>query len=741
MSAHKTTDTWSWPVDAATYDREHSLTAIERRFLAIELPSRIKTSKTRQPSLDTVHRLSRPLHDVFDHIEFKGPKRRSLVFYLLEEMGRRDRALWAWTDEEWIELAECRRYDGNCIIAAAYLLRGFDALASFPKRRHVFSCLARRVFGFKMFTATERKIKARLRELGYRARTLRLVPLTLAQLLLITRSPRMEDITEVSLLQLQEQTATVALEKCVVAFSRLLASEGIIAQPVRRRGLQPKMIYGAPEVIVADVPHEWGRLARYWHETSTLTPRSRLRMYYRLLTVGRWLQATRPHIESPVQWNRTVASEAVAMSVNLRCCEWSLSTTASRFPNSGKPMQANSKVDMLYSLRTFFRDLQHWETIPRSFDPHIAFRVPRSLRALIGSDPRVLPDDVWAKLIWAGLNITATDLTSQGSTTGNGTHYYPLPLVKALSVVWLFAGLRWDEIRRLRLGCIRWQENTPGERVCLLSVPVNKTSTAFSKPVDTVVGEVIEAWEKERPVQMKLIDPKTGELIEYLFAYRSKALGYNYLNKVLIPALCVKAGIPNKDVRGRITSHRARSTIATQLFNAREPMSLFEVQAWLGHKNPSTTQHYAKLNPSKLTKSYEKAGYFERNIRAIEVLIDQDVVRKGLAAQESWKFFDLGHGYCTYDFFDQCLHRMACAQCSFYVAKESTRAQMLEAKTNLLRMRQEIPLSEPELAAVVDGLAAYEKLIANLRDVPTPDRLLQIEAAPALQANESEEQC
>jgi integrase len=628
MSAHKTTDTWSWPVDAATYDREHSLTAIERRFLAIELPSRIKTSKTRQPSLDTVHRLSRPLHDVFDHIEFKGPKRRSLVFYLLEEMGRRDRALWAWTDEEWIELAECRRYDGNCIIAAAYLLRGFDALASFPKRRHVFSCLARRVFGFKMFTATERKIKARLRELGYRARTLRLVPLTLAQLLLITRSPRMEDITEVSLLQLQEQTATVALEKCVVAFSRLLASEGIIAQPVRRRGLQPKMIYGAPEVIVADVPHEWGRLARYWHETSTLTPRSRLRMYYRLLTVGRWLQATRPHIESPVQWNRTVASEAVAMSVNLRCCEWSLSTTASRFPNSGKPMQANSKVDMLYSLRTFFRDLQHWETIPRSFDPHIAFRVPRSLRALIGSDPRVLPDDVWAKLIWVGLNITATDLTSQGSTTGNGTHYYPLPLVKALSVVWLFAGLRWDEIRRLRLGCIRWQENTPGERVCLLSVPVNKTSTAFSKPVDTVVGEVIEAWEKERPVQMKLIDPKTGELIEYLFAYRSKALGYNYLNKVLIPALCVKAGIPNKDVRGRITSHRARSTIATQLFNAREPMSLFEVQAWLGHKNPSTTQHYAKLNPSKLTKSYEKAGYFERNIRAIEVLIDQDVVRK-----------------------------------------------------------------------------------------------------------------
>jgi hypothetical protein len=304
--------------------------------------------------------------------------------------------------------------------------------------------------------------------------------------------------------------------------------------------------------------------------------------------------------------------------------------------------------------------------------------------------------------------------------------------VRALSVVWLFAGLRWNEIRRLRLGCIRWEENAPGERVCLLFVPINKTGTAFSKPVDKSVGEMIEAWEKERPVQTKLTDPKTGEQVDYLFAYHSRATGYNYLNGVLIPALCTKAGVPLNDVRGNITSHRARCTIATQLFNAREPMSLFEVQAWLGHKHPSSTQHYAKINPAKLTRSYEKAGYFERNIRAIEVLIDQDVVRKGLGAQEAWKFFDLGHGYCTYDFFDQCPHRMACARCSFYVGKESTRAQILEAKTNLLRLRQEIPLSEPELAAVEQGLVAYEKLIENLAEVPTPDRLHQIETVPVI---------
>ena len=118
-----------------------------------------------------------------------------------------------------------------------------------------------------------------------------------------------------------------------------------------------------------------------------------------------------------------------------------------------------------------------------------------------------------------------------------------------------------------------------------------------------------------------------------------------YLDSSIIPMLCRKAGIPTNDVRGRITSHRARSTIASQLFNAKEPMTLFELQEWLGHSSPAATQHYAKITPTKLAKSYADAGYFGRNLRAIEVLIDQEAVKSG----EPWKFYDLGHGYCSYD--------------------------------------------------------------------------------------------
>jgi len=184
--------------------------------------------------------------------------------------------------------------------------------------------------------------------------------------------------------------------------------------------------------------------------------------------------------------------------------------------------------------------------------------------------------------------------------------------------------------------------------------------------------------------------------------------------------LCKKAGLPTADARGRITSHRARSTIASQLFNAKEPMSLFELQKWLGHKWANSTQYYLDISPTKLANSYRDAGYFARNVRAIEVLIDRDVVKNGTAVREPWMYYDLGHGYCTFDFFEQCKFRMVCAKCSFYRPKASSEAQLLEGKSNLMRLRQGIPLTEKEQAAVDDGVEAMEILLKQLADVPTP---------------------
>lgn len=295
-------------------------------------------------------------------------------------------------------------------------------------------------------------------------------------------------------------------------------------------------------------------------------------------------------------------------------------------------------------------------------------------------------------------------------------------MVKAVTIVWLFCGLRMDEVRRLRTGCILGSHSGAPDTspVCCVSVPANKTTHAFTKPVDKLVGEAVKAWEAVRPPQPLTLDEKTGDLANFLFMFRGKRIAARYINDTLVGILCRKAGVPTADARGNITSHRARSTIATQLFNAKEPMSLFELQHWLGHKWAYSTEFYRRISATRLANSYRNAEYFARNVRAIEVLIDRDVVLRGRAGQEPWKFYDLGHGYCSYDFFDQCPHRMACAKCSFYIPKNTTRALLLEGKANLSRMRQEIPLQESELAAVEDGVAAFEKLLTQLADLPTP---------------------
>ena len=173
--------------------------------------------------------------------------------------------------------------------------------------------------------------------------------------------------------------------------------------------------------------------------------------------------------------------------------------------------------------------------------------MPRSVAALIGTDPRIIADDVWAKLIWAGLQLQAKDLP--GTSAGS---YYPLALIRALALTWLFSGLRSDEISRLRVGCIRWQQDgqpiagdstdvLARDAVCLLDVPVHKTGTAFTKPVDPLVGQAIEAWQALRPEQPTRLDRKTGEQVRPA-VLRPRAPGREELHQPLLDPLALRQG-------------------------------------------------------------------------------------------------------------------------------------------------------------------------------------------------------
>jgi integrase len=684
-----------------------------------------------------IRRLLLPLDDSGATLESPPtPHRRRAMLdataVVLLRCAETGRSYWSWTDEEWADLLGRDRHGFRkaapgwaddavrpYLAAHAFLLGGFTAfyrLGSFSRLT-----LARRVFGRDRVDSEIRRIRSILAGWGYRLGRDddTLLPMVACQVLLLNRSPHLEELTTELFERIRDERLLPDLRlNTLHAMQRAVAELGFCEPPQRMTGRHSARAGGGPQI--------WATWVERWHHTSTLTPRVRGNIRATLFKVGRWSEAEHPEAADPTAWTRQTCAAWIAALDRMKVGDY-VQRTAGLKARLGKPLEAPSKATQLSAVRTFFRDCQEWEWLPRRFDPQRALGTPRSIAALLGPDPRVIADEIWAKLMWAGLNLQVADLPQ--TQAGN---FYPLELVRAVTLTWLFSGQRSDEIARLRVGCIRWQHegtNIAGDSqqvlardaVCLLDVPIHKTGAAFTKPVDPILGQALDAWQALRPDQPKFTDRRTGELVDPLFAFRARKMSSSYINNTVIPMLCRKAGVPTSDVRGNITSHRARSTIASQLYNAKEPMTLFELQAWLGHRSPQSTQFYAKITPATLTRAYDDAGYFSRNVRTIEVLVDREAVTSGAAAiGKPWQHYDLGHGFCTYTFFEQCPHRMACARCDFYIPKNSAKAQLLEAKDNLQKMRAAIPLTEDEQAAIDDGQAALDRLLDQLADTPTP---------------------
>lgn len=79
---------------------------------------------------------------------------------------------------------------------------------------------------------------------------------------------------------------------------------------------------------------------------------------------------------------------------------------------------------------------------------------------------------------------------------------------------------------------------------------------------------------------------------------------------------------------------------------------------------------------------------------------------------------------------------MACARCDFYMPKDSSKGQLLEAKDNLQRMLATIPLTDEEQAAVDDGQAALDQLLERLADVPTPSGATPRQLLPIIEVRQ-----
>jgi integrase len=733
---------WRWPIHLSDYDRRATLSEeehveLDRRFVTTHPPLRKET-------WGVLQRLLQPLYDVLVHIDEPRPIRSDVIRVMAIEMHRRGTSFWAWTSEEWRDIfgpdraSFAQRYGWHrtshsagaprqLLPFLAYLFCPSFSIDSLLKASQMLP-LAHRVFGTRLIEEAVQRLSAILRSWGYQLherQSYAKLRMTVVYLLLCNRSPYLEDLS-IELLETAYISCTTPLVRGqMLQVSHALSALGIIAKPLSRGKGARRLEKGVKNESISD---EWVTWCERWRKQTTREDTNTV--YYQTLKVGRWLKATCPDITSPAQWTYELAAEFVAEALEMKVGEWVSADHLSRTPRSriGQPLRPSAKALLLGGIRTFFRDCQEWNWIPIHFNPLRAFRLPASIRNAIGPKPRVVKRELWAKILWAAMNLEEKDLPIDATEST----FYPIEMVRAIAVVWCFAALRSDEIQRLRVSCVRWQYEDvmipetgtilPKDATCFLDIPVNKTSSEYTKPVHPLVGERINEWERIRPKeQLQEVDKKTGEPVQFLFSFRGRRVSRRYINRSLIPLLCNKSGLPLEDSRGKITSHRARATIASMLYNAKEPLDVFQIQKYLGHKHLSSTQSYLQVDPTKLASQVAKAGYLEQNLATVEVLLDQDAVRSGAAARgETWKYYDLGHGWCTNDFWAECKHRMACARCPFYRPKNSTMDHLIEGKANLVRMLEFVQLTEEEKVLVTEGIEVHQHLIEQLANVPTP---------------------
>jgi len=566
--------------------------------------------------------------------------------FVLAGVHRRQLAYWAWDQDVWLDLlgrpepaATNAKFH---IVGLGYLVGGHHRLHHLAGIWNL-GKFAALVFGPGAVDPAVQDVLATLRTWHAGEHNLfDKVRAATTDALLSSGSPRLEVITEDALLAVlnDHRGGRVSNRRGgITKLSRVLADRGIIVEP-----LSPNRVLRGPRpATLADVPAGWVEWAERWRKLPPQEPTTVRVMFTVVLIAGRWAADKHPDAITPDLWTRDMAAEYVADTMTATVGQWAGHNTNGT--RHGQPLSVSGQANRIDALRGFFCNLIDWDWIKPRFDPRRVLSLPLSKRALIGPNPRVIDDASWAKLMAAGLTLEAEDLTVHGTpaakAVGRGDSYYPIEMMRALVGVWLFGGCRIDEIRRLELGCITWDkavDEHTGEtyRICLLRVPANKTSREFTKPVDPLVGELIEAWQAVRPPQPDIEDRKT----------------------------------------------RQRRTLAG---------------------------------------ASKRADYFARNVRTIQVLIDREAILTGAAAGgEPWKFYDLGDGYCSYDFFAKCPRRLACARCPFYVPKNSTKGQLLEVKAGIEQMLEQLDLTDDEREALEGDRDAVAALVEKLADVPTP---------------------
>ncbi len=627
----------------------------------------------------------------------------------------------SWSIEAWDDVRG--RFAGTAKLPLTVCaVRGYGV----PLRQgsHIFynAChrvaLARRLYGRQTVDQECRRIRGELTRIGYSSDVReRLVNQCVAELLLSHDAPSLNVVTDESLAAFAGQSMCLGSRKTLRRVSIAMSELGIV-----RRRLPDSPAPQAPtRPELLGVDPAWLDWCERWKATSSRSESTRRGNFAALITAGRWLARCHPLVTSPGDWTMDLALDYVRY-VTGKCVGEDI-VSGRRMARHGEPLSPGAKVALLSAIRTFFNDLQDWEWIKRRFNPNRGFVVPKQVMRAMEFKPRPIDEGFWLKLRAASLALRPDDLPEPKRVK---TYLYPFELAQAVAVTWTFSGCRVDEIVRLEVGCT-YVEHLPeqidpatGKVVAafdqhMLRVPVNKTRGEFVKPIEEPMARAIAVWERVRPPQRQALDRTTGRYTDHLFFYRGRRIGKGFVNDVVIPILLKKAGLPPEDTRGAITSHRARATLATRLYNSSSGLTPLEVMRWLGHTRLSSSQHYVELTPTRLMTAFHRSAKLAEEVRCVAVVIDRMP-----DATAPVFHYDLGHGWCTNDAYAACMHRMACARCSFYQPAEAFAEALAKQGDRYVRMLQQLTLTEDERAATTGDAQAVKGLLLRLAKEPIP---------------------
>ncbi|HZE17376.1 MAG TPA: site-specific integrase, partial [Mycobacterium sp.] len=307
--------TWTWPVDTVCYDRCPDLSPAERVALG-QLGANVRRRRGYDrdaPQWRVIGRLLRPLDDARAAMWCPDSRyyQRAItdaIGMILMRCAENGTTFWGWSDQDWVRLigTDAREFerswpgwvDGTIrpyLTAYAYLLTDFT---SFQLLGHTDKQpLAWRVFGKDVVDNVVEQVAAVLNTWGYRVGSPHddRFPTVVCLVLLLNRSPRLEDLDTEAFERLRRHPALVRWHiGALHGLQRAVAALGHCEPPsMAKHGSMP---------AIEGTNQQWADWVERWYATSTLTPKVRAIFRGTMAKAGRWLAAEHPEIVEPGQW-------------------------------------------------------------------------------------------------------------------------------------------------------------------------------------------------------------------------------------------------------------------------------------------------------------------------------------------------------------------------------------------------------------------------------------------------------